>query len=217
MHTYIYIYIYTYICIYIYIGWTRPSTRACQSNILLLPMTWSYNPLYLCSFSGLYGPGWKTLPLCDRTVWDCHVSGWTPGAAYSYQTVTWCTSVTCCRRPCLTCSRRPCPSPFCFLFLISYHTTHTTQAERRVHELPHLLFVSGLYGPGWKTLPLCDRTVWDATNAAIFPRTCELLHSAKVPIDWFIYFDLSVFKYVFKSTSWVRVRVTGSGGADPKP
>jgi len=40
----------------------------------------------------------------------------------------------------------------------------------------------GTYGPGWRTLPLCDRTVWDSTNAALFPRTCELLHSCKVPV-----------------------------------
>mmetsp|Transcript_7980 Transcript_7980/g.21038 ORF Transcript_7980/g.21038 Transcript_7980/m.21038 type:complete len:259 (+) Transcript_7980:233-1009(+) len=38
------------------------------------------------------------------------------------------------------------------------------------------------YGQGWKTLGLCDRTVWDDTNAALFPRTCELLHRAKVPL-----------------------------------
>lgn len=38
------------------------------------------------------------------------------------------------------------------------------------------------YGQDWKTLALCDRTVWDETNAALFPRTCELLHRAKVPL-----------------------------------
>jgi aspartate beta-hydroxylase len=38
------------------------------------------------------------------------------------------------------------------------------------------------YGQNWKTLALCDRTVWDETNAALFPRTCELLHRAKVPL-----------------------------------
>lgn len=38
------------------------------------------------------------------------------------------------------------------------------------------------YGADWKTLALCDRTVWDETNAALFPRTCELLHRAKVPL-----------------------------------
>lgn len=35
------------------------------------------------------------------------------------------------------------------------------------------------YGADWKTLALCDRTVWDDTNAALFPRTCELLYRAK--------------------------------------
>ena len=40
----------------------------------------------------------------------------------------------------------------------------------------------GEYGPSWRTLPLCDRTVWDPVNSAIFPKTCELLHSAKVPL-----------------------------------
>ena len=40
------------------------------------------------------------------------------------------------------------------------------------------------YGTDWKTLPLCDRTVWDATNSALFPQTCGLLHKAKVtPIE----------------------------------
>ncbi len=37
-------------------------------------------------------------------------------------------------------------------------------------------------GIEWKTLPLCDRTVWDATNSALFPRTCELLQACKVPL-----------------------------------
>ena len=40
----------------------------------------------------------------------------------------------------------------------------------------------GDYGVEWKTLPLCDRTVWDATNSALFPRTCELLQACKVPL-----------------------------------
>ena len=38
------------------------------------------------------------------------------------------------------------------------------------------------YGTGWKTLPLCDRTVWDPVNSALFPRTCALLHKCKVPL-----------------------------------
>ena len=38
------------------------------------------------------------------------------------------------------------------------------------------------YGSGWKTLPLCDRTVWDPVNAALFPKTCALLHKVKVPL-----------------------------------
>jgi aspartyl/asparaginyl beta-hydroxylase (cupin superfamily) len=38
------------------------------------------------------------------------------------------------------------------------------------------------YGTGWKTLPLCDRTVWDPVNAALFPRTCALLDQCKVPL-----------------------------------
>ena len=38
------------------------------------------------------------------------------------------------------------------------------------------------YGTGWKTLPLCDRTVWDATNSALFPKTCALLTKSKVPL-----------------------------------
>jgi len=38
------------------------------------------------------------------------------------------------------------------------------------------------YGTGWKTLPLCDRTVWDPVNSALFPKTCELLHKCKVPL-----------------------------------
>jgi aspartyl/asparaginyl beta-hydroxylase (cupin superfamily) len=38
------------------------------------------------------------------------------------------------------------------------------------------------YGTDWKTLPLCDRTVWDATNAALFPKTCALLTKSKVPL-----------------------------------
>lgn len=38
------------------------------------------------------------------------------------------------------------------------------------------------YGPEWRTLPLCDRTVWDDANAALFPRTCEAIHRAKVPL-----------------------------------
>ena len=38
------------------------------------------------------------------------------------------------------------------------------------------------YGTDWKTLPLCDRTVWDATNSALFPKTCSLLTKSKVPL-----------------------------------
>ena len=38
------------------------------------------------------------------------------------------------------------------------------------------------YGSGWKTLPLCDRTVWDPTNSALFPKTCALLTKSKVPL-----------------------------------
>ena len=38
------------------------------------------------------------------------------------------------------------------------------------------------YGTGWKTLPLCDRTVWDETNSALFPKTCALLTKSKVPL-----------------------------------
>ena len=38
------------------------------------------------------------------------------------------------------------------------------------------------YGTGWKTLPLCDRTVWDPVNSRLFPRTCALLHECKVPL-----------------------------------
>jgi len=38
------------------------------------------------------------------------------------------------------------------------------------------------YGTDWKTLPLCDRTVWDATNSALFPKTCALLTKSKVPL-----------------------------------
>ena len=38
------------------------------------------------------------------------------------------------------------------------------------------------YGTGWKTLPLCDRTVWDPVNSALFPQTCALLHKCKVPL-----------------------------------
>mmetsp|Transcript_81058 Transcript_81058/g.153834 ORF Transcript_81058/g.153834 Transcript_81058/m.153834 type:complete len:359 (-) Transcript_81058:62-1138(-) len=38
------------------------------------------------------------------------------------------------------------------------------------------------YGTGWKTLPLCDRTVWDPVNSALFPKTCEVLHKCKVPL-----------------------------------
>ena len=38
------------------------------------------------------------------------------------------------------------------------------------------------YGTGWKTLPLCDRTVWDATNSALFPKTCAMLTKSKVPL-----------------------------------
>ena len=38
------------------------------------------------------------------------------------------------------------------------------------------------YGTGWKTLPLCDRTVWDPVNAKLFPRTCALLDKCKVPL-----------------------------------
>ena len=37
------------------------------------------------------------------------------------------------------------------------------------------------YGTDWKTLPLCDRTVWDATNSQLFPKTCALLTKSKVP------------------------------------
>lgn len=38
------------------------------------------------------------------------------------------------------------------------------------------------YGTGWKTLPLCDRTVWDPVNSALFPQTCALIHKCKVPL-----------------------------------
>ena len=38
------------------------------------------------------------------------------------------------------------------------------------------------YGTDWKTLPLCDRTVWDPTNSALFPKTCALLTKSKVPL-----------------------------------
>ena len=38
------------------------------------------------------------------------------------------------------------------------------------------------YGTGWKTLPLCDRTVWDPVNSRLFPKTCALLHECKVPL-----------------------------------
>ena len=38
------------------------------------------------------------------------------------------------------------------------------------------------YGQEWKTLPLCDRTVWDETNSALFPKTCALLTKSKVPL-----------------------------------
>ena len=38
------------------------------------------------------------------------------------------------------------------------------------------------YGTDWKTLPLCDRTVWDETNSALFPKTCALLTKSKVPL-----------------------------------
>jgi len=38
------------------------------------------------------------------------------------------------------------------------------------------------YGTDWKTLPLCDRTVWDPVNAALFPKTCALLTKSKVPL-----------------------------------
>eukprot|EP00322_Chrysochromulina_rotalis_P028999 CAMPEP_0115863320 /NCGR_PEP_ID=MMETSP0287-20121206/18630_1 /TAXON_ID=412157 /ORGANISM="Chrysochromulina rotalis, Strain UIO044" /LENGTH=316 /DNA_ID=CAMNT_0003317767 /DNA_START=14 /DNA_END=964 /DNA_ORIENTATION=- len=38
------------------------------------------------------------------------------------------------------------------------------------------------YGTGWKTLPLCDRTVWDPVNSALFPKTCALLYKCKVPL-----------------------------------
>ena len=38
------------------------------------------------------------------------------------------------------------------------------------------------YGSDWKTLPLCDRTVWDETNSALFPKTCALLTKSKVPL-----------------------------------
>ena len=38
------------------------------------------------------------------------------------------------------------------------------------------------YGGGWKTLGLCDRSVWDEANTQLFPRTCELIHRAGVPV-----------------------------------
>ena len=38
------------------------------------------------------------------------------------------------------------------------------------------------YGTDWKTLPLCDRTVWDPVNSALFPQTCDLLTKCKVPL-----------------------------------
>ena len=38
------------------------------------------------------------------------------------------------------------------------------------------------YGTDWKTLPLCDRTVWDPVNSALFPKTCALLTKSKVPL-----------------------------------
>lgn len=34
----------------------------------------------------------------------------------------------------------------------------------------------------WRTLPICDRTVWDSTNSALFPKTCDLLTRSKVPV-----------------------------------
>mmetsp|Transcript_42201 Transcript_42201/g.88251 ORF Transcript_42201/g.88251 Transcript_42201/m.88251 type:complete len:372 (-) Transcript_42201:460-1575(-) len=38
------------------------------------------------------------------------------------------------------------------------------------------------YGADWKTLVLCDRTVWDPVNSQLFPKTCEVLHASKVPL-----------------------------------
>ena len=37
------------------------------------------------------------------------------------------------------------------------------------------------YGPDWRTLVLMDRTTWDPTNCALFPRTAALLSDAGVP------------------------------------
>jgi Aspartyl/Asparaginyl beta-hydroxylase len=37
------------------------------------------------------------------------------------------------------------------------------------------------YGPGWKTLVLMNRGVWDPVNANLFPVTAKAVHDAKVP------------------------------------
>jgi len=37
------------------------------------------------------------------------------------------------------------------------------------------------YGQDWRTLVLMDRTTWDPTNCALFPRTAALLADADVP------------------------------------
>jgi len=40
---------------------------------------------------------------------------------------------------------------------------------------------AGKYGQDWRTLVLMDRTTWDPTNCALFPRTAKLLDDAGVP------------------------------------
>jgi aspartyl/asparaginyl beta-hydroxylase (cupin superfamily) len=63
----------------------------------------------------------------------------------------------------------------------------TNQPAQHLQAVGHNVWAGALsddassYGPGWKTLVLMNRGVWDPVNANLFPVTAKAVHDAKVP------------------------------------